>query len=202
VLPVLIGTTPMPGPDDLPPSIRTVALQNAVTVGVLHDFDTHMRALLPRIEAILGALPGGAVMSSPLLVRGVSLRLLKFLQENAAQSADVRDCRWWLGSPRDAGVGEKFMASIYLHRAVRLAELLELHVLMSFWGHPAIVEQVCGGWVLGLFERTPVLELEGGFQMKMRLSDEDPRQVWKMLTDAPLRLSLAYVATASATNRG
>jgi hypothetical protein len=34
-------------------------------------------------------------------------------------------------------------------------------------------------------------------QVKLRRSDEDPRQVWKMVTDTPLQLSLAYIATVS-----
>ena len=38
-------------------------------------------------------------------------------------------------------------------------------------------------------------------QVKLRPSDEDPRQIWKMITDAPLRLSLAYIATVSLKTR-
>ena len=34
VLPVLIGTTPMPGPEDLPASLASIATQNAAAVGV------------------------------------------------------------------------------------------------------------------------------------------------------------------------
>ena len=202
VLPVLIGTTPMPGPDDLPPSIRSLALQNAVTVGVLHDFDAHMRALLPRIEAILGALPASAVMADPLLVSRACKRLVEFLRESSGRSPEVENWRWWPSSPRRVNMTSNFLASVYMHRVARLAELLELHVIVSFWGDQAVLEQSCSGWVLGLFERTPALELEGGFQIKVRLSEEDPRQVWKMVTDEPLRLSLCYVATVSATNRG
>lgn len=56
VLPVLIGNTPMPTAEELPETISTIALQNALTVGVLHDFDTHMRMLLPKIESILGTI--------------------------------------------------------------------------------------------------------------------------------------------------
>src|SRR6185295_2891631 len=56
VLPVLIGTTPMPSPEDLPASISNIASQNASTVGVSLDFDIHMQSLLPKIEQILGAL--------------------------------------------------------------------------------------------------------------------------------------------------
>ena len=34
-------------------------------------------------------------------------------------------------------------------------------------------------------------------QLKIRSSDEDARTVWKMITDQPLQLSLAYIATIS-----
>jgi hypothetical protein len=64
VLPVLIGTTPMPSPDELPASISTISRQNATTVGVSHDFDTHMQALLPKIESILGTLAIQSVVTS------------------------------------------------------------------------------------------------------------------------------------------
>jgi hypothetical protein len=36
-----------------------------------------------------------------------------------------------------------------------------------------------------------------GFALKIRRSDEDPRHVWQMITNQPLRLSLAYVAGVS-----
>jgi hypothetical protein len=39
------------------------------------------------------------------------------------------------------------------------------------------------------------------YDLKIRWSDEDPRQVWKMITDLPLRLSLTYVATVSLKRR-
>ena len=68
VLPVLIGDTPMPNADDLPASISTIASQNAMTIGVSRDFDTHMQSLLPRIESILGALAAQSMVTSDPLV--------------------------------------------------------------------------------------------------------------------------------------
>src|SRR5215813_12458878 len=56
ILPVLIGATPMPEPEQLPASIRSLATQNAAVIGVAHDFHTHMQMLLPKIEGILGML--------------------------------------------------------------------------------------------------------------------------------------------------
>jgi hypothetical protein len=34
-------------------------------------------------------------------------------------------------------------------------------------------------------------------ELEIRPSDEDPGQIWQMITDEPLRLSLAYVAAVS-----
>lgn len=31
--------------------------------------------------------------------------------------------------------------------------------------------------------------------LSIRKSDEDPRQIWKLVTDAPLRLSVAYIVS-------
>ena len=205
VLPVLIGTTPMPGPDDLPPSIRTLALQNAVTVGVLHDFDTHMRALLPRIEAILGALPAQNVVSAdPWIVSRATGRVVEVLRENFDQISDARIgfWQWELMNVTSYQSGGNPLGTVALHRTIRLADLLELHLLLSFWSQHPSPEQLIAGWVLRLFESQPLIDLEGGYQIKMRLSDEDPRQVWKMVSDQTLQLSLCYVATVSATNRG
>jgi hypothetical protein len=203
VLPVLIGTTPMPGPDDLPPSIRAVALQNAATVGVLHDFHSHMRALLPRIEGLLGA-PSrpGATIADPRLVGRACEEIIDFLRTSAKASEETKDWGWWLVGTREFMMPNSFTASLYLHRVARVAELLELHLLLCIWNERGDLEQLCAGWVLQLLEKTPVLALDEQHQIKLRLSDEDPRQIWKMVTDQPLRLSLAYVATVSAAGRG
>jgi hypothetical protein len=93
--------------------------------------------------------------------------------------------------------------TLFLHRARRLGEALDLHFIVSFWGHAAINEHRLAGWVMHLFERMPVIPdeyLVHGRQavdcdLKIRRSDEDPRQIWQMITEEPLRLSLAYVAT-------
>jgi hypothetical protein len=92
-----------------------------------------------------------------------------------------------------------------MHRIVRLDQLLELHFILSFWGIAAAAEHKLSGWVLRHLERKPVIP--GAFfdpgpdtvacRLKVRPSDEDPRQIWQMITDEPLRLSLAYVATIS-----
>jgi hypothetical protein len=201
VLPVLIGTTPMPGPDDLPESIRPLALQNAVTVGVLHDFHAHMQALLPRIEAILGALSRLSPLAESHVVTRACKRIVDFLRERASETPDLDRLSWWMIGAHTFGVGENLRGTLYLHRTARLAELLELHVLISVWAEEAEFEQAVTGWVMQLFERVPVLEL-GADQLKMRLSEEDPRAIWKMVTNEPLRLSLAYVATISAAGRG
>jgi hypothetical protein len=100
--------------------------------------------------------------------------------------------------------------TLFLHRIARLAELLELHFILSFWSVHASAEHVLAGWVMSQLEQTPVLPeehfalraMETEFELKIRRSDEDTRQIWKMITGAPLRLSLAYVATVSPKKRG
>jgi hypothetical protein len=61
-------------------------------------------------------------------------------------------------------------------------------------------------WVMSELERTPVIpaeyfQLDGvelHYELKVRRSEEDARQVWQMVTDRPLQLSLTYVATVGA----
>jgi hypothetical protein len=103
--------------------------------------------------------------------------------------------------------------TLYLHRIVVLGELLELHFILSFWSSFPHHEHLLSGWVLHELQRTPVIPdsitmnislPSGGFttvalgrKVKIRRSDEDARQIWRMITDQPLRLSLAYIATVS-----
>ncbi|HEX3084219.1 MAG TPA: toll/interleukin-1 receptor domain-containing protein, partial [Pyrinomonadaceae bacterium] len=82
VLPVLIGNTAMPNPDKLPSSIANIARQNAERVGILNDFDAHMRLLLPKIEAILGALATDSIVTSnPEVIRQACDGITRFLFE-------------------------------------------------------------------------------------------------------------------------
>ena len=95
--------------------------------------------------------------------------------------------------------------TLFLHRVARLAELLELHFILSFWAKNPRDEQALAGWVLRQIEQSPFIpseflergELAAACDLKIRRSDEDPRQIWKMITSDPLRLSLAYIATVS-----
>ena len=215
VLPVLIGNTPMPDVEDLPASISTIASQNAVTVGVLHDFNTHMQSLLPKIETILGALAATSVATSdPTVIQRACDGIIRYLDDDFANFSNLgRLAAYWKVVGTDYfshGWRQTNDVTLYLHRIARLAELLELHFILSFWAVDAFPEHVLAGWVMSQLEQTPVIPdqhfalraMETEFELKIRRSDEDTRQIWKMITDAPLRLSLAYVATVSPKRRG
>jgi len=211
VLPVLIGNTPMPDPDELPASISAIASQNAVAVGVSHDFHTHMQSLLPKIESILGALAFQSVVTAdPDVIHRACKGIITFLSETYSyKGVDDWDVLWEVVGARDFVKQQQLHVTLFLHRVVRLAELLELHFILSFWGYYAISDHRLAGWVVRLLERTPVIPgkyIDPGpetatCEMKIRRSDEDPRQVWQMITDEPLRLSLSYVATLSPLTR-
>ena len=80
ILPVLIGTTPMPNPEELPESITPLSSQNALTVDVLQGFDAHMRGLLGELERLLGELvPTSTATNSPTVVRDVCNLLMDYL---------------------------------------------------------------------------------------------------------------------------
>jgi hypothetical protein len=205
VLPILIGTTPMPNPDQLPATIAHIVRQNAPTVGILNDFDTHMRALMPRIESILGALTRESVVTSdPDIIRRACAAISRFLADSYSMGA----VDWVVvGTNQLANLsgGHFARVTLFLHRVTRHSELLELHFILSVWSAFADGEQGVGGWIIRQLEKAPVIPQEyldyeresSGFQLKVRKSDEDPRAIWKMITDQPLRLSLAYVATIS-----
>jgi len=210
VLPVLIGNAAMPVGEDLPPSIAPISYQNALTVGVLRDFDTHMRSLVPEIESILGSLSRETLATAnPEIIRFACSGIMEFLRDrhegNAVTSA--MDVDWTvLGTTEFNDVDQRNRVTLFLHRIVALEELLELHFILSFWAHFAQVEQVLAGAVMRELEQTPVvpdrfiaehLAPAPGCEVKIRRSDEDPRQIWRMITDMPLRLSLAYIATVS-----
>ena len=215
ILPVLIGNTPMPDSEELPSSIATISSQNATTVGVLLDFNSHMQLLLLKIESILGALARTSVghLDSHLIRRAGDV-ITGYMREKYGKSNIEAGfptyVRWTVIGTRDLSDSQHGQATVtlFLHRVVRLAELVELHFILSFWDSAAAVEQALAGWVMLQLEQTPVVPNEflrkfgpGGtmteWGLKIRWSDEDPRQVWKMITDQPLKLSLAYVATVS-----
>lgn len=213
VLPVLIGNTPMPAAEELPASISTIASQNAVTVGVLHDFNTHMQSLLPKIESILGALAAQSVATSdPYVIQLACDGIIHYLREKSLQS-EMRfpsHVTWKvIGTDEFSQRPLESTVTLFLHRVARLAELVELHFILSFWSHVASNEHMMAGWVMCQLEQTPIIPDEffapGAMtlacNLKIRRSDEDARQVWKMITDVPLRLSLTYVATVSPKRR-
>lgn len=207
VLPVLIGHTPMPDPDALPASIAAIASQNAVTVGVSHDFHTHMQSLLPTIEAILGRLAIQSVVTAdPDVIHLACQAIISYLGETYSRTGvEEWNVVWEVVSPRDFVKNQQLHVTLFLHRVERLGELLELHFILSFWGYFAISDHRLAGWVIRQLERTPVIPGEYfspgpeavECELKIRCSDEDSRQVWQMITDEPLRLSLSYVATVS-----
>jgi hypothetical protein len=206
VLPVLIGNTTMPGPDELPESIASIAMQNAIAVGVLHDFHSHMQLLLPKIESILGAMAGESTTAAdPQIVRLACSGIVQFLIDRVGLSDDgfLRTITWHALGTDEFERMTPNAGTFYLHRVTRLAELLELHFIISCWGHASDVEYLLAGWVMSELERTPVIpavyfadNVAGpALELKVRRSDEDARKVWKMVTDQPLRLSLSYIAT-------
>ena len=214
VLPVLIGDTPMPNVDQLPTSISTIAYQNSATVGVLLDFHSHMQLLLPKIESILGALAATGIRhSDPALIRHASYGIIDYLRAKADESAsDILPgpIEWKVIGVRDFRAPSEQAVTLYLHRVGRLAELIELHFILSFWARDPSMEQALAGWVMFQLERCPIVPDEFFFTdtmaneniLKVRWSDEDPRHVWKIITDMSLRLSLAYVATVSPKSIG
>ena len=211
LLPVLIGNTPMPEADDMPASISTLAFQNAVSVGVAHDFDTHMQSLLPTVESILGTMARhSATTADPDIVFNACSAIIAFLEQQyrSEESAVGWNVNWKVTGTADFQQ-RSVTVTLFLHRARRLGEVLDLHFIVSFWGHAAINEHRLAGWVMHQFERVPVIPdeyLVVGRQsvdcdLKIRRSDEDPRHIWQMITDEPLRLSLAYVATITPRSR-
>jgi hypothetical protein len=213
VLPVLIGNTPMPDVEELPTSISTIASQNAVTVGVLHDFNTHMQSLLPKIESILGALAAqSAATSDPYVIQRACDGIIRYLEEKFLHSEveHVPYVEWRvIGTKEFSHTAASVSVTLFLHRIARLAELVELHFILSFWTSQASMEHLLAGFVMRQLEQTPIIPDEfiapGAMttesDLKIRRSDEDARQVWKMITDEPLRLSLTYVATVSPKRR-
>jgi hypothetical protein len=215
VLPVLIGNTPMPDAEALPTSIAMISSQNAITVGVSYDFYTHMQALVPKIEAILGALSEKSVATSdPQMVEHACGGIIQYLANKFFESdmeESIPGTNWMVIGTEQfiKTMNSPSCVTLFLHRVARLAELVELHFLLSFWTRDPSAGHLLVGWVMSQLERTPVISNEyfapgvmtDECDLKIRLSDEDARQVWKMITDDPLQLSLAYIATISPKRR-
>jgi hypothetical protein len=233
LLPVLIGSTRMPGTIDLPPTIQALAHQNALAVGTLLDFDRDMRRVTERVEAILNQSSVDSISAdSSLIMRCCELITQQLRTRSLMYGDDTAGMlnRHW----RTIGAGD-FMeldaqgvtvGTLYLHRISRVANALELHFILSFWTRESQSEHAMAGWVMMEMDRManqlanpasasvfvprsgsdgPVLEevrqpidLElKPYRLRVRRSDEDARQIWKLITDRPLRLSIAYVAMVS-----
>ena len=206
ILPLLIGNTPMPDPEAMPQAISTMASQNAFVVGVSRDFDTHMRALLPTIELALAALAKDSVVSADSRVIQLACRgLMDYLEDSYRSSgAGSSAVTWTVANAQELGSDGDRRVTLFLHRTTRLAEILELHIILSFWDASASGEQLLAGWVMRALERTPIIPNDfvsySGtplWEVKIRRSDEDAREVWRMITDQHLRLSLSYIVTVS-----
>ena len=207
VLPLLIGTTPMPDGDALPTTLGALTTQNAMTVGSSHDFYSHMQQLLPLIESILGTMTKESVaLSDPAVIRQVCDAIMFLLQQRCTQSYSGPGVNWLITNASFFGggqMGSDTAVTFFLHRVRRLAETLELHFILSFWCRSTAVEQSLAGWTMQELERNPIVPrwaFGGGeealpWRLTIRTSDEDARQIWKMASDEPLRLSLSYVAT-------
>src|SRR5262249_36631290 len=151
---------------------------------------THMQSLLPKIEAILAALARESIATSdPDLIRRVCDGIVQYLRQT--KSGGVQWGTSW--SVISTGEMQRQMASdnavtLLLHRVERLAELLELHFILSFWSQTSDREHMLAGWVMRELERVPMIPThffadgaaDCGCDVKIRSSDEDARQVWKM----------------------
>jgi TIR domain/Pvc16 N-terminal domain len=203
VLPVLIGATRMPDLGQLPASLAVLAAQNAAVVGVLHDFDTHMRMLWPRLEALVDWVATRSPVAADPGVIGVACDGIVASLRDAGMSSLGLAFNWQVFGSSEFFSVPQSTVSLYLHRVVHRSDSLELHVLLSFWTNYVGAAQNLVGQVIRHFDHEPVVpttyfrQLQVPVRVKIRRSDEDPRQVWKMVTDQPLQLSLAYVATVS-----
>jgi hypothetical protein len=208
----LIGNTPMPDAAQLPVSIAALAAQNATTIGVSHDFHTHMQMLLPKIESILGGLAKqSAAVSDPFSIRYACNGVIRYLQDSYSDAPpDLHQLyvEWLVIGTSElyrVNINQRNCVTLFLHRVARLAESVELHFILSFWSLNGDGEHMLSGWVMRQLEKTPLLPVSfyafsdspPAFTLKIRRSDEDARQIWRMITSEPLRLSLAYVATLS-----
>ena len=164
VLPLLIGGTIMPAPDELPDSVAAIAYQNAVTIGISHDFHTHMQALLPKLESILRKLAiQNRATTDPDVIHKACEGVIHFLKAAYARHQETKQKGWqvnWevvgtsdFSKPKTGGLH----VTLFLHRVVRFDTVLELHVTLSFWGYFAIHEQRLAGWVVRQLDQTPII---------------------------------------------
>ena len=145
------------------------------------------------------------VTANPQIVQLACRGIVDYLRDKAGYSSNqaTQMVNWQSIGTNEFETMTGNTGTLFLHRITRLAELLELHFILSFWGHTSDIEHVLAGWTISELERTPVMPenyfgvyLEDAeLELKLRRSDEDARQIWKMVTGRSLRLSLSYVAT-------
>lgn len=208
IVPALIGNTAMPDAEALPESVRTIATQNAITVGVSQDFQAHAQMLVRRIEGMLAGMGKESELNWVAIAKAMQVivdRLTeRHLRENPGFAA-----RFVVANATDFTNDDYFKgtaAALYLHRIVRLADVVEMHFIVTLWTDYYRTQDELAGWTMHALEDGELWrpeESEPGeagqrWGLRIRASDEDARQVWKMITERPLRLSLSYVATVEA----
>jgi hypothetical protein len=197
----------MPDPEQLPPSIAIIARQNAIAVGVSRDFDRHMQLLQPRVESILQALSKDSIVTNdPTVVSAVFQGIIRHLKHSHQRENPNSSVEWKQVNAEGLRVaGGSQGVSLLLHRYMELVELIELHFIVTFWGGNATAQLELVGWVSQELKRLPWIHSKEfwlsseppPWEFRLRLSDEDPRELWKMISSEPYHLSLSYVATIS-----
>lgn len=207
VVPVLIGDTPMPGPQDLPESISLIAHKNAFSVGVSRDFAHDMQSLIPELERILRALAKeGPSKFGKRVIERVCFKMMETLKRDYESENGDSDLTWMVVNAQDlSGRDRPPGVTFFLHRITRWANVLELHFLLSCWGRNAVEETVLTDWIMWKFDQMPAISSKHFWQpsenllgdVKVRHSHEDAREIWRTITDVPFHLSLTYIASVS-----
>ena len=208
MIPVLIGNTPMPPENTLPASISQVSFRNAFALDAGPEFEDDFNRLISHLDALrMGQGQGHKHHADYRLAQQSCWAILDVFKTHFPYDAHPFgiNMKFRVYSTNEFHLPMNTGISLFLHRIVQdSTSLVELHVILTAWGFSASVQHLVIGWVVEYLKRHPILPVEKtdesqldaippGVTLRVFPSSENPREIWRSITDKPYQISASYV---------
>lgn len=208
MIPVLIGQTRMPDEKELPASISQVSFRNAFSLDIGGGFDRDITRLINHLDTLrIGQGQRHRHQADYRLVHQSCKAVLEVFRSSFPVEDQVfgANMRFLIYSTNEFRLPMNTGISLFLHRIMQdSTSLIELHLIVTAWGFNANVQHLIIGWVVEYLKRNPILPIEKlsdagldaippGVTLRMFPSTENPREIWRAITDQPYQISASYV---------
>ncbi len=206
ILPILIGQTRMPRPEELPATISQFALRNAIQLDTGRKFRADIKQLIGHLESVrIGkSLDSHQQTFDDRLVQYIGESVVEFLRQKWEDDIiffKVFGSNDFYLKSNLPGV------SFFLHKIIQdSTSLIELHFILTAWSEDVLYQHRMVGWLIDQIRRHPVLPMNSelskiapGIMLHVFPSMEDARTIWRAVTKEPYQISISYILRASYT---